>query len=52
MNPQQAQAYEKPLQNMINTYFNKIYIINLQHRTDRWEKLLVKLKKYNIDNQT
>ena len=29
---------------------DKIYIINLKHRTDRWEKCLEQLNKYNITN--
>ena len=34
----------------INTYFDKIYIINLDSRPDRWVKMLKKLSKNNITN--
>jgi GR25 family glycosyltransferase involved in LPS biosynthesis len=34
----------------INTYFDKIYIINLNHRSDRWKNILDMLKKNNIKN--
>tara|TARA_B100000674_G_scaffold497653_1_gene532278 strand:- start:3570 stop:4304 length:735 start_codon:yes stop_codon:yes gene_type:complete len=34
----------------INTYFDKIYIINLSKRVDRWDKMLIKTNKYNIKN--
>ena len=29
---------------------DKIYIINLKNRIDRWEKCLEQLKRYNITN--
>jgi len=50
MNYHHQKPFEKSIENIINTYFNKIYIINLENRTDRWEKLVTKLKKYNIHN--
>ena len=31
---------------------DKIYIINLKERTDRWEHCLQQLNKYNITNYT
>ena len=34
----------------INTYFDKIIIVNLDKRVDRWNKLLPKLQKNNITN--
>jgi len=38
------------MNNIINTYFDKIYIINLERRNDRWLNLEKKLLKYNITN--
>ena len=35
---------------ILNTYFDKIFIINLDSRKDRWEECLDILKKYNITN--
>jgi GR25 family glycosyltransferase involved in LPS biosynthesis len=43
-NPDQMIEYD------INTYFDKIYIINLDSRPDRWDKMKQKLKKNNINN--
>jgi GR25 family glycosyltransferase involved in LPS biosynthesis len=37
-------------QSIINTYFDRIFIINLKHRTDRWSKMIQKLEKYGITN--
>lgn len=34
----------------MNTYFDKIFIINLDRRNDRWKKMEHKLKKNNIHN--
>ena len=34
----------------INTYFDKIFIINLDKRTDRWQSIVNNLKAYNIYN--
>ena len=34
----------------MNQYFDKIFIINLDHRTDRWEQCLQQLQTYNISN--
>ena len=34
----------------MDTYFDKIFIINLDRRKDRWQKMENKLKKYNIHN--
>ena len=34
----------------MNSYFDKIFIINLDHRKDRWEQCIQQLKKYNITN--
>lgn len=34
----------------MNTYFDKIYILNLEERKDRWESMKKKLKKNNIYN--
>jgi len=35
---------------LINTFFNKIFIINLDDRKDRWQQCLDLFKKYNITN--
>jgi GR25 family glycosyltransferase involved in LPS biosynthesis len=37
-------------QNLINTYFDRIFIINLKRRQDRKEQMISKLKKANITN--
>lgn len=34
----------------MNNKFDKIFIINLDHRTDRWEQCVEQLKKYKITN--
>ena len=34
---------------ILNKYFDKIYCINLDHRTDRWEESQEYFKKYNIE---
>ena len=34
----------------INTYFDKIFIINLDKRTDRWNTIVENLKQNNIYN--
>lgn len=34
----------------MDTYFDKIFIINLDRRKDRWDKMKLRLKKYNINN--
>ena len=34
----------------MNQYFDKIFIINLDHRTDRWEQCLQQLQTYHISN--
>lgn len=34
----------------INTYFSKIFIVNLESRPDRWELMKKKLAKNNIEN--
>ena len=34
----------------MNSHFDKIFIINLDHRTDRWEQCLHELNKYEISN--
>ena len=34
----------------LNHYFDRIFIINLEHRTDRWESIEKYLNKYNITN--
>ena len=31
-------------------FFDKIYCINLEERTDRWEECLSEFKKYGIEN--
>ncbi len=36
--------------NMINTYFDRIFVINLKSRTDRREAMIKKLKNVNITN--
>lgn len=33
----------------LNSYFNKIYCINLDRRTDRWEECLNEFKKHNLN---
>jgi glycosyl transferase family 25 len=33
-----------------NKYFNNIYCINLDKRTDRWEKFLAEIKQINLEN--
>lgn len=35
---------------MINSFFNRIFIINLDSRKDRWELITKDLKKLNINN--
>lgn len=37
-------------ENLINTYFDRIFIINLKRRPDRKEQMISKLKKANITN--
>jgi len=32
----------------LNTFFEKIYCINIDRRTDRWEKCLLEFNKHNI----
>jgi GR25 family glycosyltransferase involved in LPS biosynthesis len=32
----------------LNSYFEKIYCINLENRKDRWEESLVEFKKHNL----
>ena len=34
----------------MDNYFDKIFIINLDHRTDRWKQSLLELQKFNIKN--
>ena len=34
----------------INIYFDKIYVLNLNHRVDRMNKMISRLKKNNITN--
>lgn len=34
----------------MDEYFDKIFIINLEHRTDRWEQCVNILSEYNITN--
>ncbi|CAH6420961.1 Glycosyltransferase family 25 (LPS biosynthesis protein) [uncultured virus] len=36
--------------NPIDTFFDKIFIINLDRRQDRWAEMNVQLKKFNIKN--
>lgn len=36
--------------NYFNQVFDKIYVINLDNRTDRWEQCIKQFKKYNIIN--
>ena len=36
--------------NILNTYFDKIFIINLDSRTDRWKECEELLKLYDITN--
>lgn len=36
----------------INTYFDMIYVINLERRTDRKDKIIKRLHKHNITNYT
>jgi GR25 family glycosyltransferase involved in LPS biosynthesis len=33
----------------LNSYFDKIYCINLDRRTDRWEECLIEFEKHSID---
>ena len=33
----------------INSFFDKIYCINLKHRIDRWENCQSQFKKYGLD---
>ena len=35
---------------MINTFFDKIFIINLEHRKDRWTNIKNNLEKFKITN--
>src|SRR5688572_498365 len=34
---------------VLNSYFDKIFCINLDRRTDRWEESLKEFNKYNLD---
>ena len=34
----------------INTFFDKIFVINLDHRKDRWNESLKLFEKYHITN--
>lgn len=36
--------------NLFNTYFDKIFVINLDHRKDRWEKVQEQFEKMGITN--
>lgn len=38
------------IMSILNTFFDKIFIINLDSRKDRWTECLELLKKYNITN--
>jgi GR25 family glycosyltransferase involved in LPS biosynthesis len=40
---------EKELENKLQ-FIDKIYVINLDYRTDRWEHCVEQFKKYNITN--
>jgi GR25 family glycosyltransferase involved in LPS biosynthesis len=35
--------------NPINSYFNKIYCVNLDRRPERWEEASKEFKKFNLD---
>ena len=35
---------------ILNEFFDKIYVINLDHRTDRWEKVVNSFKSIGLDN--
>ena len=35
---------------MLGKYFDKIYCINLDRRSDRWEETLIELKKWGLEN--
>jgi GR25 family glycosyltransferase involved in LPS biosynthesis len=37
------------MSSILNKLFDKIYCINLNKRTDRWQEMLVQFKRYNID---
>jgi glycosyl transferase family 25 len=36
---------------MLSKYFDKIYCINLDRRTDRWEETLIELKKWGLEDK-
>ena len=51
MNKVKSQDKDKKEENInINTYFDKIFIINMKKRKDRWDSITKQLKEYNITN--
>jgi GR25 family glycosyltransferase involved in LPS biosynthesis len=38
------------MENLINTFFDKIYVINLSHSIDRKKSMIEQFEKYKIKN--
>ena len=36
--------------NIFNSFFDRIFVINLDHRTDRWEQVTKQFKQFGITN--